>query len=58
MNTVSEFHAEAPQTTLSKGLPQGPYVATRAGFEPEPFGQRIYKWATTPHNHLLISILH
>src|SRR6218665_2315653 len=25
--TVSEFHAEAPQSTASKGLAQGPYVA-------------------------------
>ena len=34
MDTVSEFHAEAPQATSSEGLAQGPYVATRAGFEP------------------------
>ena len=26
-------HAEALQATASKGLAQGPYVATRAGFE-------------------------
>ena len=31
---VSEFHAEAPQATASKGLAQGPYVAARTGFEP------------------------
>jgi len=31
---VSEFHAEAPQATVSEGLAQGPYVAARAGFEP------------------------
>ena len=33
-NTVSEFHAEAPQATVSKGLAQGPYLASRVGFEP------------------------
>src|SRR6218665_3207950 len=29
-DTVSEFHAEAPQATASEGLAQGPYVAARA----------------------------
>src|SRR6218665_1256330 len=29
-NTVSEFHAEAPQEPVSKGLAQGLYVAARA----------------------------
>src|SRR6218665_1459436 len=28
------FTTEAPQATASEGLAQGPYVATRAGFEP------------------------
>ena|SRR6218665_3679839 len=36
-NTVSEFHAEAPQATASQGLAQGPYVAARARFEPTTF---------------------
>src|SRR6218665_1808829 len=31
---VSEFHAEAPQATVSEGLAKGPYVAARVGFEP------------------------
>jgi len=31
---VPEFHAEAPQATVSEGLAQGPYVASRAGVEP------------------------
>src|SRR6218665_15886 len=31
--TVSEFHAEAPQTTANEGLARGPYEAERAGFE-------------------------
>ena len=34
MDTVLEFHAEAPQATVSKGLAQGPYVVARAGVEP------------------------
>jgi len=34
MDTVSEFHAKAPQATASEGLAQGPYVAARAGSEP------------------------
>ena len=33
MDTVSEFHAEAPQATASQGLAQGPFVAARAGVE-------------------------
>ena len=31
---MSEFHAEAPQATVSEGLAQGPYLAARTGFEP------------------------
>ena len=31
---MPEFHAEAPQTTVSEGLAEGPYVAARAGVEP------------------------
>src|SRR6218665_1425950 len=34
MDTVSEFHAEAPQATASEELAQGIYVVARAGFEP------------------------
>ena len=33
-DTVPEFHAKAPQATVSEGLAQGPYVAARAGVEP------------------------
>ena len=32
-DTVSKFHAEAPQATASEELVQGPYVATRDEFE-------------------------
>jgi len=34
MDTVSEFHAEAPQATASERLAQGLYKAVSAGFEP------------------------
>ena len=34
MDTVPEFHTEAPQATVSERLAQSPYVAARAGFEP------------------------
>jgi len=30
MDTVPEFHAEAPQATTSEGLAQDPFVAARA----------------------------
>ena len=31
---MSEFRAEAPQSTAIEGLAQGPYVADRTGFKP------------------------
>ena len=34
MDTVPEFHAKAPQATVSEGLAKGPYVAARAGVKP------------------------
>jgi len=34
MNTVPEYHSEAPQATVNEGLAQGPYVAARAGVAP------------------------
>ena len=34
IDTVWSLHAEALQATASEGLAQGPYVVTRAGFEP------------------------
>jgi len=43
MDTVLEFHAEAPQATASERLAQGPYMAARVVFEPAT------QWATTPH---------
>jgi len=46
---VSEFHTKAPQATASEGLVQGPYVATRAGFEPLPFGQKAMNLPMSHH---------
>ena len=40
---VSEFHAEAPQTTVSEGLAQGLYVAARAGVEPMTLRTKLYQ---------------
>ena len=34
MDTVTEFHAQVPQATVSEGLAQGPYVTVRAEFKP------------------------
>ena len=47
-DTVSEFHAEAPQATASEGLAQGPYVADRAGFEPATLQTKGDKSANEP----------
>ena len=34
MTQCRSLHAEELQATVSEGLPQGPYVAAKAGFEP------------------------
>ena len=41
---MPEFHAEAPQATVSEGLAQGPYVAARTGL----FGRKA---STQPMLH-------
>ena len=46
MDTVPEFHAEAPQATMSEGLAQGLYVAARV--EVEPLGRKA---KTLPMRH-------
>ena len=48
-DTISEFHAEAPQATVSKGLAQGPHVAARAGVEPTTL--RLNQCAATSHKY-------
>ena len=45
---MSEFHAEAPQATVSQGLAQGPYVAARAGFEPATLRTRVDESTSEP----------
>jgi len=40
MDTVSKFHAEAPQATASEGLAQGSYVAA---IERDSIPRRIYQ---------------
>jgi len=48
---VSEFHAKAPQATVSEGLAQSFYVAARAGFKPttlQPKGDETTNEPTCP----------
>src|SRR6218665_1132144 len=40
MDTVSEFHAEAPQATASEGLAQGPTWRLERDSNPRPFGRK------------------
>ena len=47
-DTVSEFHAEAPQAIASEGLAQGPYVAARAGFEPRILWTKCVEYTNEP----------
>src|SRR6218665_1363988 len=49
MNTVLEFHAKAPPATASKGLAQGPNVATRVEFEPKTIRTKSDKSTNEPH---------
>ena len=48
MDTVSEFHKEAPQATVGEGLAQGPYVAARARFEPVTLRMKGIESANEP----------
>src|SRR6218665_300725 len=53
-DTVSKFHAEAPQATLNEGLAQGLYGAARAGVEPMTLrtkGVDSTNAPHTPHKH-------
>ena len=47
-DTVSEFHAEAPQAIASERLAQGPYVAARAGFEPTTLRSKGIEFTNAP----------
>ena len=42
IDTVSKFHAEAPQVTASERLAQGPYVETSAGLTPNQSNIEYY----------------
>ena len=48
-DTVPEFHAEAPQATVSEGLAQGSYVAARAGVEPMTLRTKDIDSNNAPH---------
>ena len=52
-DTVSGFHAEAPQATASEGLAQGPSVADRVGFEPETLRTQGNELTTEPPCHTI-----
>src|SRR6218665_1318946 len=47
-DTVSELHAEALQTTVSKGFAQGPYMAAGVGFEPATLRMQGTELTTEP----------
>ena len=48
-DTVPEFHSEAPQETVSKGLAQNPYMAARAGVEPMTLRTKGVDSTNAPH---------
>src|SRR6218665_918866 len=54
-DTVSEFHAEAPQATASEGLAQGPYVAR---FEPAVLRTTDIESTNEPPHPTIMSICH
>ena len=55
---MPEFHAEAPQATVSEGLAQGLYVAARAGVEPMTLRTKDVDSTNVPHtSHLILLIL-
>jgi len=48
IDTVLEFHAEAPRAIASEGLAQGPYAAAGVGFEPATLGSQGAELTTEP----------
>ena len=50
---MPEFHAEAPQETVSEGLAQGPYVAAIVGVEPMTHRSKRHPFPT----NVLINVL-
>jgi len=51
MDTVLEFHAEAPQAPVSEGFAQGPYVVARAGFEPMTLRRKATNLPVSPQRY-------
>ena len=51
---VGVSHQSATGATASEGLPQGPYVAARAGFEPTTFGRKATNLPMSHHTPLLL----
>ena len=49
MDTVPEFHAEAPEATVSEGFAQGAYVAARTGVEPMALRTKGVDSSNVPH---------
>ena len=46
---MPEFHAEAPQATVSEGLAQGPYGPAKAGVEPMTLRMKGFDSTNAPH---------
>jgi len=55
MDTVPEFHANAPQATVNEGLAQGPYVVARAGVKPMTLRTKGVNCILTDLPHKLLS---
>src|SRR6218665_1622294 len=56
-DTVPEFHAEAPQATVSKELAQDPYVAARAGGKPNTLRPKGIDSTKVPLNPTLSCVV-
>ena len=48
---MTEFHAKAPQATVSEELAQGPHVAARVGVEPMTLRTKGVDSTNAPHYH-------
>ena len=53
----SEFHTEVLQATTSEELAQGPYVATRVGFEPATLRTQGNELTTEPSRHTIFKLI-
>ena len=57
-DTVLEFHAKAPQATVSEGLVHGPYVVARAGLEPATIRMKGVKSTNEPPRPTCYAVKH